>query len=91
MTTATLTRRPRPRPRTDRFDARRLLDFMDAEADDTTVGAALGVTRSVIVAWKRGRNVMIPWWKADRYAIHIGTHPGIVWGEEWWTAALASR
>lgn len=74
----------------DRFDARLLFNFMDPEMDNSEVAQALGTSRDVITKWKQGVNNMIPWWRADHYAIHLGTHPGLVWGDEWWDKALAS-
>ena len=71
-----------------RFDMRTLLRLWSDDTDDRVVAAALGVSRQRVLDWRRGKGNMVEWWKADRFAIAIGTHPAMVW-PTWIDAALA--
>lgn len=71
-----------------RFDVAALLALWDDETPDQVIAEALGVGRKTVLNWRKGRYATVDPYAADRYAIRIGTHPGLVWGEEWWTAAL---
>lgn len=52
---------------------------------DRHIGELLGLTRTALQAYKsRG----IPVYKADRWAITIGLHPAVIWGDLWWDLAL---
>lgn len=73
----------------DRFDVRLLLALWEPDVEHETIGEALGVSRGVVRAWRYGRNYMIPWWRADRLAIRIGTHPSAIW-PDWWQKAMAA-
>lgn len=71
------------------FDARRLLALWDPETESATIADALGVSVATVKKWRCARCVLLDPYKADKYAIRAGTHPARVWGDEWWTAALA--
>lgn len=71
-----------------RFDMRTLLTLWDDDTDVTVIAEALGTTRHRVNDWRRGKGNMVPWWKADAYAIRVGTHPAMVW-PDWCERALA--
>ena len=73
---------------TARYDMRTLLRLWGDDTDDTVIADALGVSRQRIVDWQRGKGNMVEWWKADWYAIRVGTHPAMVW-PQWIDEALA--
>ncbi len=86
--TSALTPRQEFAVKCTRFDIRTLLALWDADADDTLIASSLGVSRQRVVDWRRGKGNMVPWWRADEYAIRIGTHPAMVW-LTWCDDALA--
>ena len=71
-----------------RFDMRVLLKLWPDDTDDTIIGDALGVSRQRIVDWRRCKGHMVEWWRADQYAVAVGTHPAMVW-YDWCEKALA--
>ena len=72
----------------DRFDMRNLLALWGDDTDDVIIAEALGVSRQRIVDWRRCKGNMVEWWRADRYAVSVGTHPAMVW-PDWCEKALA--
>lgn len=76
-----------PYQQIDRFPASSLLRLFSDDIDDDTVASALGVNKSTVAKWKAGKNVNLAWWKADAYAVRIGTHPALVW-PDWIDKAL---
>lgn len=66
-----------------RFDPHPLIaaaKVMRPEADDGELAVMLGVERRTIQRW-RHQGVTLTLWDADRFAIHLGTHPLLVWPE----------
>ena len=56
-----------------------LADLGRKEAADT-----LGVDRSTVENWVKGKRVWISEDRADRYAVALGMHPASIWGDAWW-------
>jgi hypothetical protein len=56
-----------------------LLKYIN-HADDTITGERFGVTRSAVMRWKRNGVSVVT---ADRLACHIGVHPYIIWGNDY--------
>lgn len=68
------------------FDARLLLELWDEHTDEQDIAAALGVNRRTVRMWRQG-DPLISAYRADRLSIRIGTHPALVWGQQWWASA----
>lgn len=50
---------------------------------DEEIATRCGVTRAVVVSWhKRGLSLRA----ADRVACHVGLHPILIWGRDYWNA-----
>lgn len=69
------------RSRTRRFPARDLVLWL-GESNASVVGEIIGVNRSSITQWLR-MGTCFTVWEADQYAVRVGTHPCVVWGEAW--------
>lgn len=72
-----------PRP----FDANRVLELFGEEVTDTALAQTLGVNRSTVYKWRRGRYNMLNAYMADRLAMRVGMHPCQLWGNLWWSSA----
>lgn len=48
---------------------------------DAIFAAHMGVSKRSVARWRvSGR---VPWITADEIALHLGSHPFFIWGDEW--------
>lgn len=52
----------------------------------TDVAAEVGVHPRTVMRW---RHTGLTWDHADKAAIHLGSHPALIWGNEWWALVSA--
>jgi hypothetical protein len=63
-----------------------LMEYLKA-TPKSVIAMQLGVKEGTVSGWlKPGR--MIGVYTADRYAIKLGTHPMIIWGDAWFARQL---
>lgn len=63
-----------------------LMDYLDKEfpdADVTTLALVAGASPRQIQRWRTGKTG-ISFRTADAVAIHLGSHPLLIWGEDYW-------
>jgi len=74
-----------------KYDPRLLLLLVTGEHDDDySIAQRLGVDRQQVYRWRNGK-CQLDTWTADRLAIRIGSHPCLIWGQQWWDDAAAER
>lgn len=78
------------RPPKERFkkylSAEPILKRFDSTTTQADIAERLGVHEATIGAWKRGGT--LNWQLADSIAIRLGTHPAMLWGDDWTTMYL---
>jgi hypothetical protein len=68
-----------------RFDVRPLEALIGADLSAGTIAEMLGTTRRAVTRW---RSIGLNERQADELAVrHLGVHPSVVWGAEWWRTA----
>jgi hypothetical protein len=71
-----------PSKKLTRYPAVELLRFFDREMSSADIGDALGIDSTQVRRW-RSRGITLSAFDADRYAMSIGLHPWMVWGDLW--------
>ena len=46
--------------------------------------AALGVSHETVRKWRCGERPTVFVDRADQYAVRLGLHPALIWGDAWW-------
>jgi hypothetical protein len=59
-----------------------LLEFVK-HSNEVQIAERLNISRNGLWGYRKGRR--IHYLLADRYAIRLGVHPMIIWGDEWLT------
>ncbi len=56
------------------------VDLSRASAEE--IGEVLGIDRRTVA--RRDNDASVFWIYADTEAVHMGYHPALIWGQEWW-------
>jgi hypothetical protein len=61
-----------------------LLDLI-AHLDAPEAAAKLGVSDDSIRQWRSRGTTKLFVDRADQYAVRLGLHPALIWGDDWWS------